>query len=278
MTIIQVLAFVVICVSVSSFRSSMGLRISRKATILKMSADVGQSGLRVAVTRELGTNFALLERLSGLECFELPCIYTEPIWGAGEVAEKIREHDYVLITSPHAAMIYNEAWKDIGSPADVKVASVGDGTTTALKSFGITPAFQPSEATGEALATELPLSLGLRALYPCSQLANTWIEEILTERGFAVTRLETYTTLPAKHWTAAMTKLAKTIQVATFASPSAIHHWANKVGTDAKAVVIGPTTAAEARRVGFKEVYAPPESGGLEPFAELIREVALGKV
>lgn len=233
--------------------------------------------MRVAVTREEGQNNALLERLSGLNCFEIPCITSVPVESANELADVILEHDYVLITSPHAAMVFNEAWKSIGSP-DVKVVSVGKGTTTVLQHFGITPVFEPSQSTGESLAKELPLSLGSKALYPCSQLASHNIKDVLGARGVTVTRLETYTTIPARHWTPAMTQLAKTIEVATFASPSAIQHWAAKVGTDAKAVVIGPTTAAEARRVGFKNVYAPQGCDGLDPFAELIRSVALGEV
>ena len=234
--------------------------------------------MRVAVTREEGHNHALLERLSGLNCFEIPCITTIPIDGAGELADVILEHDYAVITSPHAAAVFDEAWKNIGSPPGVKVVSIGQGTTKALKHFGINPVFEPSQSTGEALAKELPLSLGRKALYPCSQLASHEISEVLAERGVTVTRLETYTTVAAKHWTPAMAQLAKTIEVATFASPSAIQHWAAKVGTDAKAVVIGPTTAAEARRVGFKKVYAPEGSDGLDPFAELIRSVALEEV
>jgi uroporphyrinogen-III synthase len=62
----------------------------------------------------------------------------------------------------------------------------------------------------------------------------------------------------------------------TFASPSAVHNWAQHVGNDAIAVVIGPTSEQAARAAGFKRVYAPSVgSNGLAPWADLIRSIAL---
>eukprot|EP01032_Pedospumella_encystans_P022895 gene22895-25932_t len=251
--------------------------LKTKISRLSLGGSEMENRVRIAVTREKGTNQLLLESLSGLDCIELPCIEYLPIMGAGELHDHILQHDYVLITSPHAAVVFEEAWKKIDSPA-VKVASVGAGTTKQLAAGGIIPVFQPSEATGEALARELPISLGTKALFPCSELADHRMKDRLAARGITVTRLDTYTTAPVQHWTKAMTELGQSCQIATFASPSAVQCWAQRIGTDAKAVVIGPTTEAEARRLGFKEVYSPSgPSGGLEPFAKLIRDVALGK-
>jgi len=274
-----ILVLLLVCLCTSAFQ--LGLRVPRLSTNrmsrLNLSGTESEKRVRIAVTREKGTNQQLVESLTGLDCIELPCIEYLPIMGAGELHDHILQHDYVLITSPHAAVVFEEAWKKIDSPA-VKVASVGAGTTKQLAAGGIIPVFQPSEATGEALARELPISLGTKALFPCSELADHRMKDRLAARGITVTRLDTYTTAPVKHWTKAMTELGQSCQIATFASPSAAQCWAQRIGTDAKAVVIGPTTEAEARRLGFKEVFSPPgPSGGLEPFAELIRNVALGK-
>jgi uroporphyrinogen-III synthase len=90
-----------------------------------------------------------------------------------------------------------------------------------------------------------------------------------------VTRINTYTTAPTV-WTQEAIDLARTIDIVTFASPSAVHNWVQQVGNDAIAVVIGPTSAEAARTAGFKSVHAPSVgSKGLAPWAELIRKLAL---
>ena len=89
-----------------------------------------------------------------------------------------------------------------------------------------------------------------------------------------MTRINSYTTAPTT-WSAERVALAKTMNVVTFASPSAVKNWAANVGTEAAAVTIGPTTAQAARSEGFKLVYSPPQgSKGVEIWAVLIREVA----
>ena len=51
--------------------------------------------------------------------------------------------------------------------------------------------------------------------------------------------------------------------------------WAERLGTDFAAVVIGPTSQKAAEKAGFREVFVPEGgSKGLEPWAQLIREVA----
>ena len=57
------------------------------------------------------------------------------------------------------------------------------------------------------------------------------------------------------------------MDIVTFASPSAVHNWADNVGTSLPAVAIGPTTAAAARKLGFCDVYSPK--------VELIKEIVI---
>ena len=65
------------------------------------------------------------------------------------------------------------------------------------------------------------------------------------------------------------------MDIVTFASPSAVKIWKEKVGIKAKAVVIGPTSEKAAYNAGFEQVYSPKEgSKGLDPWAKLIIEVA----
>ena len=88
-----------------------------------------------------------------------------------------------------------------------------------------------------------------------------------------MTRLNTYTTVPAV-WSSDEENLARSVDIVTFASPSAVKIWADKVGTDFTAVVIGPTSAKAATSVGFKKVFAPEGSKGVEAWADLVKKVA----
>ena len=66
------------------------------------------------------------------------------------------------------------------------------------------------------------------------------------------------------------------MDIVTFASPSAVHNWADNVGTSLPAVAIGPTTAAAARKLGFCNVYSPKVgSKGVKPWVELIKEIVI---
>jgi uroporphyrinogen-III synthase len=86
--------------------------------------------------------------------------------------------------------------------------------------------------------------------------------------------VNTYTTVPTV-WTQEDIDLARTIDIVTFASPSAVQNWAKHVGNDAIAVTIGQTSAAAARAAGFQRVHAPSAgSKGLAPWAALIREIS----
>ena len=89
-------------------------------------------------------------------------------------------------------------------------------------------------------------------------------------------RLNSYTTGPAI-WTDADYTLARSIDIVTFASPSAVKTWAERVGKHAIAVAIGPTSQKVAVNLGFERVYCPDEgSKGVEVWAELIKKVASG--
>jgi uroporphyrinogen-III synthase len=225
------------------------------------------------LTRELGANDAIKELLHGLDCIELPCIAFGNGPDTDKLASAIPQYDIISITSPQAASVFLKAWESIDKPK-VQVVTVGKGTAKPLIAAGITPAFQPSEFTAEVLAAELPESLGKRVLYPSSAIAENVLQSGLEARGFQVTRLNTYDTVPAT-WTDEDFKTSKTIDIVTFASPSAIRIWTERCGSDQIAVVIGPTSLEAAKKCGFSKVYAPQGSKGLQAWADKIREVAL---
>ena len=196
----------------------------------------GVSKVKVALTREDGANGKLAKLIgggdsssSGCEVVELPCIMFADGEDSSQLPQALTASDIIVITSPQAASVFLSAWEIAGRPSGLKVASVGKGTSSPLIKAGITPIFEPSDSTAETLASELPSSLGSSVLYPSSAIAENTLAKGLEQRGFKVTRLNTYSTVPAV-WTEQQTQLARSVDIVTFGSPSAVKTWAEKVG------------------------------------------------
>jgi uroporphyrinogen-III synthase len=226
------------------------------------------------LTREDGKNGKLrtLLEASGVATQELPCIAFERLDGFGELCDTLRSTDahvkplkqrypWIVITSPEAATVFAEAWaaSSVSASDRPRIASVGAGTAQVLEKAGFSADFVPSKATGKALAAELPAE-GDAVLYPASALAASTIADGLAARGVSTRRIDTYTTVPAP-WTSDDLARAQAAAVVTFASPSAVRVWAERVGTTAAAVCIGETSAAQARECGFERVFAPDKPG-----------------
>ncbi|PNY01361.1 uroporphyrinogen-III synthase chloroplastic-like [Trifolium pratense] len=153
----------------------------------------------------------------------------------------------------------------------VRIGVVGSGTASIFKEAlqssnqSLDVAFTPSKATGKVLATELP-KIGNKTtiLYPASAKASNEIEEGLSSRGFEVTRMNTYTTVPVQHVDQMVLKQALAAPVVTVASPSSIRAWKNLIADSDwsnSIACIGETTAAMATRLGFRNVYHPTQPG-----------------
>ena len=203
---------------------------------------------------------------------EIPCIEFELREDASRLPAELLLHDIVAITSPQSASIFIDAWRAAAQP-QVKIVTVGKGTSIPLEKVGILSAFTPSDFNAETLALELPLELGNRVLYPTSALAENTLQAGLERRGFQVKRLNTYSTVPAK-WTTQQLEAAKQVDIVTFASPSAVRTWAERAGTDYAVVAIGPGCAKAAESAGFRDVSCPAGSKGVEAWATEVERVA----
>lgn len=84
----------------------------------------------VLVTREQGKNNALIDSLSaiGISTLELPLIVSVPGPDVSKLPEVLRERsfDYVALTSPEAADVFLQGWREAGQP-EVRIATVGKG-------------------------------------------------------------------------------------------------------------------------------------------------------
>ncbi|XP_031273513.1 uroporphyrinogen-III synthase, chloroplastic-like isoform X3 [Pistacia vera] len=135
-------------------------------------------------------------------------------------------------------------------------------------------------ATGKVLASELPKNGNERCtvLYPASEKASNEIEEGLSNRGFEVVRLNTYTTEPVHNVDQTVLKQALSTPVVAVASPSAVRSWVKIISESEQwsnsVACIGETTASAAKRLGLRNVYYPTHPG-LEGWVDSILE-ALG--
>ncbi|KAA0060869.1 uroporphyrinogen-III synthase [Cucumis melo var. makuwa] len=219
----------------------------------------------------------------GINCLELPLIQHRQGPDLNRLQSVLSDtvFDWIVITSPEAGLVFLEAWKAAGMPK-VRIGVVGAGTANIFEevlqsSKLLEVAFAPSKAIGKVLASELP-KLGntkCSVLYPASTKASNDIEECLSNRGFEVTRLNTYTTAPVDYVDQTILEQARSLPVVTVASPSAVRAWVNLIPDpkewDKSLACIGETTAAAANKLGLKNVYYP-KNPGLEGWVDSILE------
>mmetsp|Transcript_26730 Transcript_26730/g.34463 ORF Transcript_26730/g.34463 Transcript_26730/m.34463 type:complete len:158 (+) Transcript_26730:1-474(+) len=153
-------------------------------------------------------------------------------------------------------------------------------TSKVLSAGGITPNFEPSKATAATIVAELPPKGKNRVLYPASAKAKKTLEDGLTNRGFTVTRLNTYTTLPAE-WSEDMYALANDVDIVTFASPTAVKTWTERVGTSKPVACIGETSADACKSQGFQQIFyadKPGMPGWVQAVKDAMKESATAAV
>ena len=246
----------------------------------------------VFLTREESKNNKLRSMLEkkGIGTYELPLVeHTRNSEGMRDLvlllrdASEVPEDAWFVTTSPEAAAVFSECWKEAGSPKSVKLASIGMGTTKVLQEAGLGELieFTPSKATGKTLARELPLAsspsgneTGPLVVYPASELASTEVEGGLSERGFRVQRLNTYSTRPVQYLTEQQVEAATRASIVTFGSPSAIRAWKHLTNrTDVFCCCIGGTSHQACIRHGFEESrILSPQKPGLDGWSKVVIE------
>ena len=235
----------------------------------------------VVLTREKGKNDKVRDMLDkrGIETLELPMVETAPGPDADRLPAVLKSaaFDWVAITSPEAARVFVEGWRVAGRP-EVRIGVVGIGTGKVLEAMNepvLLPQFMPSVANAEHMGPELPFIEGgsNAVLYPSSAKASTALQEGLEQRGFHVTRLNTYNTVTVESVDPGRLDLAKKARVVAIASPSALKAWVAHVG-QARAeqmtiACIGSTSARAAEKLGLKNVVFA-EQPGLDMFVQTI--------
>eukprot|EP00536_Pseudo-nitzschia_multiseries_P010385 jgi/Psemu1/203132/e_gw1.315.7.1 len=239
----------------------------------------------VTLTREDGKNDKLRKKINQntelmeqIDVLEMPCIEhaVGPDYECLSSALLSERWDFVAVTSPEAANVLASAW-DVVRENPLPVVAVGKATEKRLQDSKIPVTFVPSKATAATLAKELePVheTQKTSVLYPASAKAKKTLENDLAARGFAVTRLNTYDTVTAT-WADEQKETSSNVQVACFASPSAVKGWLKNTGgnTEVLAACIGETSASACRELGWQEnqIFFP-EAPGLDGWVEAIHK------
>jgi uroporphyrinogen III methyltransferase/synthase len=227
---------------------------------------------RVLVTRATDQAgplaLALLDR--GLEPVLVPAIEVTPAPARTIAAavRNLRQVDWVVVTSANAVVALGVA--GVLAPSrrpSTRWAAVGDATAAALEREGIGVGFMPAVPTATALASELPILPGQRALVVHGDLAGEAVEQRLRARGAQVTSLVAYDTreAPASSRPLLRAAFAAGRPVAAILTSGSTGRGLLALGAAEgidvlrlPTVCAGPLTADEARRAGFAVLAVAP--------------------
>lgn len=220
------------------------------------------AGRRIVVTRSRTQASGLSKRLAelGAHVIEVPLIrIADPEDGAAALDAAMAElatYAWVVLTSPNAAERFvRAAGADIGvwSGDDApQIAVVGPATAAVVEAAGLAVGLMPETHVGDSLVAVFPRGEG-RVLFPAADKARPVVEAGLQERGWSVTRVTAYRTMPADINDEQRNAIAEADTI-TFTSSSTVQFFCQNVGPDAAPetiACIGPITAEQARREGL---------------------------
>jgi uroporphyrinogen-III synthase len=225
-------------------------------------------GVRVAVTRPADADDAFEAALSaeGARVVRTPTARIETAGDENALRDAIARdagHDWIVFTSATAV----RRFVALGGRPGARVAAVGPATAAAAAAAGIAVHAVPDEYTADAIvpAMERVAALaGARVLWPRAEGARTVLAQSLLAAGVALTELVVYRTVedPAGAGRLCAAADKGEVDVITFTSPSAVRAYGRACGGragTAVVAVIGPATAAEARRTGVPVHIQPSE-------------------
>jgi uroporphyrinogen-III synthase len=232
-------------------------------------------GIRILVTRprdQAGAMARLIEAAGGIAlCAPMIRILPPDKWDECDHAiEHLHSFAGVAFTSVNAVeqFLHRMAGKNCPPArlASKAVYAVGEKTGRALQKSGVQPVFLPSTFNGKELASHLREQHfgGGRFLLPRGSLGRDDVAEGLREAGASVEPVVVYRTVGPDDASAAFVRTAigsRSIDVATFASPSAVEHFVSILDTGlleaarSQLVIaaIGETTASTVRQAGLRE-------------------------
>ncbi len=182
--------------------------------------------------------------------------------------DRLADFAGVVFTSSNAAKYFLNRCAERGAggtlPGRMQVFAVGPKTARYVEHAGMTPAHVPSTYSGARLAAHFRAQdlRGRRYLLPRGDIGRDEVMEALRLAGAVVTPVTVYRTVGPDEVSAARVRsilAERAVDIVTFASPSAVGHFAGILDPELTSLVksgvviavIGGTTADAARRSGF---------------------------
>ncbi len=239
------------------------------------------AGRRVVVTRAGARAQGLVDALerAGAATVALPLTRTVEAGDGGAALRaagaEIATFDWIVFTSQNAVDRFMATQRDARTLAGVGVAAVGPATADALRLSGIEPDLVPAEHSARGLVETFDTAAGDtaagdtaagdtaagRVLFPAGDLAPGTIPDGLAEKGWRVTRVEAYRTVPLSQPEPALLARVADADAITFTAGSSVAAFValrtaagEAVPVPPHVVCIGPTTAAAARAAGMSGV------------------------
>lgn len=231
-------------------------------------------GKTILITRakEQAAEFSdLLAKLGG-HPVEIPTIkITDPdsfenIDAALDRLESGGGYDWVIFTSANGVRYFIKRMralgKDIRILAGAKIAVIGPATARTVNELLMNVDLTPEEFVAEGLIEEFK-SIGIkgdRILIPRAKVARDVLPDTLREMGAEVDVAEAYQTVLDEKAASRIKELLleKSINIATFTSPSTINNFAKLIGDelselmkDVEIAVIGPITERAVEKIGL---------------------------
>lgn len=246
-------------------------------------------GNKIVVTRPAELNSVMAEKLrkQGAEVIEIPAISVKEVEDTSEVMKAIGEletYDWITFTSPSGVRIFfdllKKSGKDIRALGNVKIASIGGGTTKALAGYQLNADLMPETYDGVSLGKEMAekLAPNAKVLLARASIGNRGIIEELNKRAdITVTDLATYDTVYVKQ--EIIDEIAAfesgSVDYAVFTSASTVKGFvAATEGLDytaVQAICIGKQTEEEALKHGMKTFVSKKAS--MDSIVELLIEL-----
>ncbi len=193
-----------------------------------------------------------------------------------DALRRLRQYHWILFTSTNAVRFVRDRIQALGLDLDlgrhgIRIGSVGPTTTQAYQAlFGGEVSLEPTtDFRAEGLLAALGDVRGQRLLFPTSDRSRDIVPTTLSARGATADVVVAYRTqAPAGLEQRLRRCLEEGIDLATFASPSAVEAFVGALGDRAKGVaaaVIGPVTEESASAAGLevRAVASPSTAEGL---------------
>lgn len=222
---------------------------------------------RVLVTRAIGQNEKLIQRLAALKAVpvELPTIKITPpddLSPLDTALLNLTSYDWVIFTSVNGVRFFHRRLLsqniDLALLDCCKIASIGPATTACLAELNLSVTQMPREHIAEALLEAMSNVDGQRILIPTADIARSTLANGLRAKGALVDQVIAYQTRPADAPTNLAARLAG-LDILTFTSSSTVQNFAAMLMNShidpnfdtAIIACIGPKTAETAREFGF---------------------------